>query len=106
LPADPDEATAERLEANDSRTRRFKAKYGKLYAIELDALAGQEPEAFKRLVLDAVEQYYDSDIWDKVQKSEAAAKARRELKKQIQNEIVPLLQLDKSKKKEKEQEGT
>jgi hypothetical protein len=101
LPPDPDEATAERLEANDSRTRRFKAKYGRLYAIELDALAGQEPEAFKRLVLDAVEQYYDSGIWDKVQKSEAAAKARRELKKQIQNEIVPLLEKGKKENNKK-----
>lgn len=44
LPEDPDEDTAKRLEENDSRTRRFKAKYGKLYAVELYALAGKEPE--------------------------------------------------------------
>lgn len=54
LPEDPDEDTAKRLEENDSRTRRFKAKYGKLYAVELDALAGKEPEAFNQLVRNAV----------------------------------------------------
>jgi hypothetical protein len=51
LPEDPDAATAKRLEENDPRYRGFMQKYGKLYAIELDALAGQEPEAFEQLVL-------------------------------------------------------
>jgi hypothetical protein len=65
LPEDPDEDTAERLRKNYSRTRRFVQKYGKLYAIELGALAGKEPEAFRELVIDAVDEHYDQSIWDK-----------------------------------------
>jgi hypothetical protein len=64
LSEDPDEDTAKRLEENDSRTRRFKAKYGKLYAVELDALAGKEPEAFNQLVRNAVLEHWNGDIWN------------------------------------------
>ncbi len=92
LPEDPDAATAKRLKDNDPRYRGFMRKYGKLYAVELDALAGQEPEAFRQLVLDAVDKYYDQDIWQQVKEEETPDKAAEELKKRIKEEIVPLMQ--------------
>ena len=83
LPQDPDEDTAQRLQKNDTRTRRFLEKYGRLYAIELDALAGQEPQAFKDLVLDAVNEHWNRGIWDQVKGDLTRDKAEEELKKRI-----------------------
>jgi hypothetical protein len=83
LPADPDEDTAERLRKNDSRTLRFVNKYGRLYAIELDALAGKEPEAFSSLVRDAVDEHFDESIWDKYKNKLTTKAAQREIRKRI-----------------------
>jgi hypothetical protein len=104
LPEDPDAATAKRLKDNDPRYRGFMRKYGKLYAVELDALAGQEPEAFRQLVLDAVDKYYDHDIWQQVKEEETPDKAAEELKKRIKEEIVPLVvKTTKKGKKDKKE---
>ncbi len=83
LPEDPDEDTAERLRKNDSRTRKFIRKYGKLYAIELDALAGQEPGEFRSLVRDAVDEHYDYRIWEKHRNKLTREAAKRALRKRI-----------------------
>lgn len=91
LPEDPDEDTAARLNENDTRTRGFIRKYGKLYAIELDALAGKEPEAFKQLVIDAVEDHFDNEIWVEVKRQYAEAKVKRKLRKRIKQDILPLI---------------
>jgi hypothetical protein len=104
LPPDPDEATAYRLEANDSRTRRFKLKYGKLYAIELDALAGQEPEAFRQLVEDAVEEHFDMNIWEQAIQENGQDKVKKVLAEKIKEELVPLIQTS-TKRKTKGKKG-
>lgn len=101
---DPDEATANRLEANDSRTRKFKLKYGKLYAVELDALAGQEPDAFRQLVEDAVEEHFDARIWQAIAKENGPEKVKEVLAEKIKEEIVPLIQTP-TKKKTKDKKG-
>ena len=97
LPAAPDENTARRLRQNDSRTRGFMSKYGRLYAIELDALAGQEADKFKELVINAVEEHFDEDIWQKVQDEYQENKVTRKLRKASKEQIVQPI-LDKSKK--------
>ena len=47
---------------NDTRTSRFLAKYGELYAVELDALTALIPEDFKNMVLQKVDQFFDETI--------------------------------------------
>jgi hypothetical protein len=92
LPSDPDEDTAKRLKKNDSRYKWFLGKYGKLYAIELDALAGKNPLEFRDLVIDAVEGYYDYGIWQKAQRAHSEKKVKRALRKKVIKELVPLLE--------------
>jgi hypothetical protein len=87
LPEDPDEATASRLRNNDPRYRSFMRKYGKLYAVELDALAGQEPEAFRKLVLDSVSKHFDEDIWERVQEENSDEKAKELLAERLREEL-------------------
>ena len=62
---------------SDSRTRKFIQKYGKLYSIEPDALAGLDSDAFKQLVQDAIDEHFNDDIWRKVQKKRRAQKQPR-----------------------------
>ena len=87
LPEDPDEATASRLRNNDPRYKRFIQKYGKLYAVELDALAGQEPKAFKKLVLDSVSKHFDENIWERVQEENSEEKAKELLAERLRDEL-------------------
>ena len=66
LPYDPDEETSDKMDG-DPRTNGFLEKYGKLYAVELDALPALIPEIFKQqLVIDAIDDYYDEDIYDEL----------------------------------------
>jgi hypothetical protein len=67
LPYNPDEVTTKKLMENDNRTNGFLKKYGKLYAVEIDALPALIPDVFKQeLVIDMVEKYYDKDIYQKL----------------------------------------
>ena len=50
-----------------------------MYAIELDALAGLAPDAFKQLVKDAVDEHFNDDIWRKVQKKSSPQAAKKGL---------------------------
>jgi len=62
LPSDPDKATKEKMD-RDSKSPQFIEKYGKLYAVELDALPALIPDVFKQeLVTDKIEQYFDKGI--------------------------------------------
>ncbi len=64
LPYNPDEET-ERKMRRDVQTARFLAKYGKLYAVELDALPALIPDVFKQeLVINKVQQYFDNEIYE------------------------------------------
>jgi hypothetical protein len=66
LPYDPDKETSDKMEG-DVRTNGFLEKYGKLYAVELDALPAKIPDFFKQgLVIDKVEQYFDEDIYQEL----------------------------------------
>ncbi len=66
LPYDPDEETSDKMDG-DPRTNGFLEKYGKLYAVELDALPALIPDVFRdQLVIDKVEDYYDEDIYDEL----------------------------------------
>jgi hypothetical protein len=66
LPYDPDKATAEKMKG-DRRTNGFLKKFGKLYAVEIDALPAKMPDIFRQeLVIDKIEQYYDEDIYQEL----------------------------------------
>ena len=65
LPYDPDKETKLKME-RDVQTNGFLEKYGKLYAVELDALPAKVPNEFRRLVVDNVEQYFDEDIYNEL----------------------------------------
>lgn len=66
LPYDPDEVTSIKM-GDDTRTKGFLEKYGKLYAVELDALPALIPDVFrKHLVIDKVQRYFNKDIYEKL----------------------------------------
>jgi hypothetical protein len=43
----------------DPNTEKFKAKYGELFQVEIDALAGEHPEELKQMLIDNIRIYYD-----------------------------------------------
>jgi hypothetical protein len=55
--------------------------------VELDALAGQEPEAFKKLVLDSVSKHFDEDIWERVQEENSDERAKELLAERLREEL-------------------
>ena len=66
LPYDPDDVTSIKM-GDDTRTKGFLKKYGRLYAVELDALPALIPHIFRQeLVIDKVERYFDNDIYQKL----------------------------------------
>jgi len=65
LPFNPDKTTLEKMN-RDSRTNGFIEKYGKLYAVELDALPALIPNEFKKMVFNSVDQFYDQGIYEKL----------------------------------------
>ena len=65
LPFNPDKTTTEKMN-RDSRTNGFIEKYGKLYAVELDALPALIPDEFRKMVFNSVDQFYDQGIYEKV----------------------------------------
>jgi hypothetical protein len=100
LPENPDPETANRLRNNDPRYRSFMRKYGKLYAVELDALAGKEPDAFRELVQAAVDEHFDYAKWEEIQRQYDPKKVKKVMKKEFIEEILPLLEGSSGKKKE------
>ena len=65
LPFNPDKTTTEKMN-RDSRTNGFIEKYGKLYAVELDALPALIPDEFRKMVFNSVDQFYDQGIYEKI----------------------------------------
>jgi hypothetical protein len=61
LPYNPDKTTREKIE-HDTRKEKFLAKYGELYAVELDALPALIPQDFKNMVIQSVDQFFHEDI--------------------------------------------
>lgn len=65
LPTRPDADTYAKL-TRDPRKRRFVQNHGQLYAVELDALLAYQPEEFRRIIQESVDQYFDRSIYDEV----------------------------------------
>jgi hypothetical protein len=65
LPANPDIDTRAKM-MKDTRKSYFERKYGKLIAVELDALPAINPEGFYNLVYDSVYKFYDKKIYEKI----------------------------------------
>ena len=89
LPYNPDKITRQKME-NDTRTDRFLAKYGELYAVELDALPALIPEDFKNMVIQSVDQFFDESIYREFlaqqSKKEIAQFVRKKVK-QLEDEL-------------------
>ena len=60
-----DKDTKTKLE-NDTRTNAFIEKYGKLYAVELDALSVKIPKELKSIVRRPVDKFFDQEIYQAV----------------------------------------
>lgn len=66
LPPTPsNQETLEKIR-NDTRTEKFKEKYGgKLYAVELDELLAVAPDEFRIMVQQPVDQFFDERVYKK-----------------------------------------
>jgi hypothetical protein len=77
LPPTPEDSdTLDKLD-KDSRKDRFIDKYGKLMAVELDALLAIVPDQFKQLVQESVDQNFDEDTYQREQKRYSPKDIRR-----------------------------
>ena len=85
LPSNPDKITAEKMN-RDSRTIGFVEKYGRLYAVELDALPALIPEVFSKLVIQSVEQFFDMEIYTEIISNNSS----NEIKELLKNKIIQL----------------
>ena len=65
LPFNPDKTTIEKMN-RDSRTTGFVEKYGRLYAVEIDALPALIPDIFKNNVIQSVEQFFNREIYGEI----------------------------------------
>lgn len=63
LPHMPDDDETIAKVNNDTRANKFRKKYGKLYAVELDALLAIVPGEFKSIVKGSVDQFFDQGVY-------------------------------------------
>jgi hypothetical protein len=83
LPPTPEDTeTLEKL-GRDSRTNGFIDKYGKLFAVELDALLAIVPDEFRNLVQESVDCYFDFDIYKDECNRYSQAQMRRLVAQQV-----------------------
>jgi hypothetical protein len=81
LPYNPDKVTLDKMK-KDTRYDGFIEKYGKLYAVELDALPALIPDIFRQeLVIDKVNEYYEQWIYDELYDKYDEDDVRKMLKK-------------------------
>lgn len=85
LPFNPDKITAEKMN-RDSRTTGFVEKYGRLYAVELDALPALIPDVFRNWVLQSVDKFFDMEIYNE----NISNTSTTEIKKLLKNRIIQL----------------
>jgi hypothetical protein len=69
LPPMPSDAESIRKFHNDPRTSGFVAEQGGRFAVELDALTVFAPEAFKQMIQDCVNEFYDERIRPRSEKA-------------------------------------
>ena len=82
LPFNPDKTTTEKMN-RDSRTTGFVEKYGRLYAVELDALPAFIPDVFRKLVIQSVEKFYDIEIYKQILSNNSTNEINKLLKNKI-----------------------
>ena len=82
LPYNPDKETELKME-RDVQTNGFLEKYGKLYAVEIDAMPAKKPDEFRRIVVDSVEHYFDEHIYNELVEKYKHQHIRRILKMKI-----------------------
>jgi hypothetical protein len=76
LPPTPEDSeTLEKLD-RDSRTNKFIDKYGKLFAVELDALLAIVPDEFRDLVQKSVDQYFDEGTYEQMRQKHTPEEIR------------------------------
>jgi hypothetical protein len=81
LPDNPDPDTLEKLK-RDSRRYQFMENHdGRLFQVEVDALAALQPDVFRDLVLNSVDQFYDENIYDEASNEHTENDIRKMVKK-------------------------
>jgi hypothetical protein len=85
LPRNPDPATLAKLE-RDSRRRQFMENHnGELFQVEVDAFAALAPDAFRDLVLNSVDQFYNEDVYEEALNEYTKGDIRKMLKKTVKD---------------------
>ncbi len=51
---------------DDPRAKKFKDKHGELFQVEVDALPAYDREAFRNMVLNSVDEFFDQNIYEQV----------------------------------------
>ena len=76
---------------NDTRTPKFIKTHGRIYATELDSFPVWAPDAFKEIVVNSVNQYFNQKIYDKevaARKEEHSEEAIKALVKKRVDELA------------------
>lgn len=66
LPPQPDDAQTLKKLDRDPRTKKFIAKHGQLFAVELEALTAFVPDEFEQLVQTQVDSLFDNNIYQEL----------------------------------------
>jgi hypothetical protein len=83
LPSMEDVALKAKLK-NDPRAESFEKKYGSLFQYEVDALSAIVPDEFANMVLQAVDELYDVDVWNKYKHEISEELVKQEFDKLVQ----------------------
>ena len=62
LPRNPDPKTLEKLKRDSRRFSFMRRHNGELFQVEVDALAALEPDAFRDMILNSVDRYFDEGV--------------------------------------------
>jgi hypothetical protein len=92
LPSDPDQKTKDKLigtsaKKGDARTEKYIKHHDGIFKVaELDAMLSYQPDSLERLLVDATDQYFDNDIYDKVQ-SQLKRKDHKQIRKMLKDNV-------------------
>ena len=81
LPLNPDPATLAKLEGDSRRWQFMENHNGELFQVEVDALAALAPDAFRDLVLNSVDQFYNEKVYEDALNEYTEGYIRKMLKK-------------------------
>ena len=91
LPPMPSDAESIRKFHNDPRTSGFVAEQGGRFAVELDALTVYAPDAFKQMIQDCVNEFYDESVYDREVKKCSTPRFKRKIRKMIRDKVQEFL---------------